>query len=91
MLARGEAKNVTEVQKEMFPDVSAQVIHHRLKESGLVCRVRKAKPFISLANKEKRRLWALAHASWTVEDWKDVIFSDESKFLLFKSDGCQWA
>jgi len=25
-----------------------------------------------------------------VEDWKCVIFSDESKFMLFKSDGCQW-
>jgi len=91
MLARGAAKNVTEVQKEMFPDVSAQVIRRRLKEAGLVCRVRKEKPFISPANKEKRRLWALAHESWTVEDWKNVIFSDESKFLLFKSDGRQWA
>lgn len=91
MLARGAAKNVTEVQKEMFPDVSAQVIRRRLKEAGLVCWVRKEKPFISPANKEKRRLWALAHESWTVEDWKNVIFSDESKFLLFKSDGRQWA
>jgi len=91
MLVRGVAKNVTEVQKEMFPDVSTQVIRCHLKEAGLVCWVRKAKPFICPANKEKWRLWALAHESWTVEDWKNMIFSDESKFLLFKSNGHQWA
>ena len=91
MLAQGEAKHVTQVQKEHFPDVDAQTIRRRLKESGLVCRVRKTKPYISKANKEKRRLWALAHTNWTVEDWKAVIKSDESKFLLFKSDGRQYA
>jgi hypothetical protein len=40
MLARGEAANVTEVQKKAFPDVCAKTIGRRLKETGLVCRVR---------------------------------------------------
>jgi len=48
-------------------------------------------PYISPANREKCRLWALAHTSWTIEDWKWVGFTDESKFLLFKSDGRQYA
>ncbi|RDB16058.1 Transposable element Tcb2 transposase [Hypsizygus marmoreus] len=33
----------------------------------------------------------MEHAGWTVEDWKWVGFSDESKFLLFKSAGRQYA
>ena len=27
---------------------------------------------------------------WTQEQWDLVIFSDESKYNLFGSDGCQW-
>ena len=32
----------------------------------------------------------MQHAGWTVEDWRRVIFSDKSKFMLFKSDGRQY-
>jgi len=32
----------------------------------------------------------MQHAAWTVEDWKQVAFSDKSKFMLFKSDGRQY-
>ena len=90
MLSRVEAANAAEVQKKAFPDVSTRTICRCLKEQGLLCRVRRSKPFISPANTEKRRLWAMQHASWTVEDWERVAFSDESKFMLFKSDGRQY-
>ena len=40
---------------------------------------------------QKRRLeWAKAHQHWTTNDWKAVVFSDESKFNLFGSDGRRW-
>ena len=39
----------------------------------------------------KWKAWAAAHAGGTVEDWKQVIFSDELKFMLFKSDGHQYS
>ena len=29
--------------------------------------------------------FALAHKDWTVEEWSKVLFSDESKFLLYDS------
>jgi hypothetical protein len=32
----------------------------------------------------------MQHIKWTVDDWKRVIFSDKSKFMLFKSDGHQY-
>lgn len=90
LLAKEEVKNMSELAKRHFPNVSARTIGRRLKEKGLVCRVRKAKPYLSEAAKEKRRRWAIAHAKWDVAKWKEVIFSDESKFLLFKSDGRQY-
>ena len=91
ILAKSDAANVTELQKKYFQHVGPQTLRRRLKEGGLVCRVRKAKPYLSPIAKERRRRWALEHASWTVEDWKKVVFSDESKFMLFKSDGRQYA
>ena len=36
----------------------------------------------------KHRLdWAKAHQGWTVDQWKSVVFSDESKFNLRGSNG----
>ncbi len=36
---------------------------------------------------KKRRLqFAQAHQNWTIEDWKNVAWSDESRFLLRHSD-----
>ena len=36
----------------------------------------------------KIRLWfAREHNDWTLEQWKKVMWSDESRFALFQSDG----
>ena len=38
-------------------------------------------------HKKQRLQWAKAHRHWTDEMWKKVVWSDESKFNLFHSDG----
>ena len=90
MLARVKAGNATEVQRKAFPKVLVHTVQRHLKEQGLVCHIQRSKPFLSVANEEKQCLWALQHSGWTVKDWKQVIFSDESKYMLFKLDGCQY-
>jgi len=44
-------------------------------------------PLISTINRKKRLQFARAHTNGTVEDWKNVAWSDESRFLLRHSDG----
>jgi len=48
----------------------------------------------TIANSEKNRkdrlAFAKSHKDWTVEDWKTVIFSDETKINRFGSDGQKW-
>ncbi len=39
------------------------------------------------AKNRKRLQFTLAHQNWTIEDWKNVAWSDESRFLLRHSDG----
>jgi len=42
---------------------------------------------LSAKNRKWRLQFAQAHQNWTIEDWKNVAWSDESRFLLQHSDG----
>ncbi len=42
---------------------------------------------LSAKNRKQRLQFAWAHQNWTMEDWKNVVWSDESWFLLRHSDG----
>lgn len=37
------------------------------------------------ANKKKRLTWARNHEAWTTDDWRNVLWTDESKFELIGS------
>lgn len=54
------------------------------------CSKKKNTPALSFVQMKARRKWAREHRKWTVEDWKKVIFSDESRFNLWGSDGVQY-
>ncbi|MBJ5561213.1 hypothetical protein JGG76_24175 [Salmonella enterica subsp. enterica serovar Derby] len=42
-----------------------------------------AKPLVSQVNMKWRLQWCQEHATWSVEQWKHVLFSNESTFTLF--------
>lgn len=48
------------------------------------------KPLISPANAKHRMEWCKERKSWTVDRWKSILWSDESCFSLFGSDGRVW-
>ncbi|KAG1608879.1 hypothetical protein G6F45_013500 [Rhizopus arrhizus] len=60
-------------------------------QSGLTSFVKPQKPLLSEVNRRKRLDWALNHVDWTIEDWKRVIWSDETKVNRFGSDGKLYA
>ncbi len=37
---------------------------------------------LSAKNRKRRIQFAQAHQNWTIEDWKNFVWSDESRFLL---------
>ena len=63
------------------------VLH--MKDFGSI--VKPKKPFLSEKNKLKRLSWAKAHKYWTVDDWRRVVWSDETKINRFGSDGHHYA
>jgi transposase len=40
------------------------------------------KPSLTPQMKQARYEWALAHKDWTLEDWKNVIWTDETSVIL---------
>ncbi len=44
-------------------------------------------PLLSAKNRKRRLQFAQVQQNWTIEDWKNVVWSDESWFLLWHSDG----
>lgn len=61
-----------------------------LNRMNLFARRRRKKFFLTFVHMKKRREWAKCHEKWTTQNWEKVIFSDESKFNLFGSDGIMW-
>ena len=89
-LANCKAHDVTDLQRQYFPGLHSETIRQRLATCGLKAYVCRKRPFLLQKHKNRRLKWAKAHQHWTANDWKAVIFSNESKFNLFRSDGCCW-
>jgi hypothetical protein len=53
--------------------------------------VKKKKPFLSKRHRRARLDFAISHKDWTIEDWKRVVWSDETKINRFGSDGRSYA
>jgi len=52
--------------------------------------VKKKKPLLKKRHRKERMDFALAHQYWTLEDWKKVVWSDETKINRLGSDGRKW-
>ena len=52
--------------------------------------VKKKKPLLSARHREARLAIAQKYEVWTVEDWKRVVWSGETKINRFGSDGREW-
>lgn len=68
-------------------EVSARTVERRLVEAKLYSRRPAKKPSVSERNRHARLEFAQQHLNWTVQDWGKVLFSDESRYKIFNSDG----
>ncbi|KAF7340588.1 Transcription factor [Mycena sanguinolenta] len=90
LIETGKARDGADVREALFPTAPASTVRDALRAVGLHGRVHWPKPFLSSIHVEKRLTWAEDMLELTADDWRDVIFSDESKFNLFGSDGKQY-
>jgi transposase len=79
-----------ELEKNYGVNISVSTVQRRLRENMLFGRRPAKKPLISAKNRAARVKFAKAHLDWTPQQWSKVLWSDESKFMLFGSDGIKY-
>ncbi|GFT84625.1 HTH_Tnp_Tc3_2 domain-containing protein [Trichonephila clavipes] len=80
-------KLAAETSRIMGRSISAETVRNVIRHAGYSSRVARKKLFIRLQNQKKRLEFTKTHQLKTDNFWKKVIFSDESKFNIFGSDG----
>ena len=94
MVMSGKADTAVQLSQElkMSTDttVSAETVRCTLKGAGMKAVVKKKKPQLLPRHIHQRLDFAKRHQYWTVDDWKRVIWSDETKINRLGSDGRKW-
>nr|CAH7747406.1 unnamed protein product [Callosobruchus chinensis] len=86
-LARRERSVTVPVLRSQFQRtfnrvISTATILRRVLASGLRCRSPLRVPLLAARHRTARLQWARAHQDWLLPQWRNVLFSDESRFGL---------
>lgn len=75
------------IQQSFNKHVSTDTVRRVLHSEGYKARVARKKPLINKVNRLKRLAFAKQYCNASPEFWTKVIFTDESKYNVFGSDG----
>ena len=95
LLVRNSLRNgfmtAPQLQQEvgLTDTVMTRTVRNRLMEQNLFARVAQRKPMVTGQNRRRHLQFARDHIEWTSEDWRQVVFIDESKLNRLGSDGRQ--
>jgi transposase len=81
------AKTLKEVINQ---PLSTQTVRNHMKNVGLKAVVKKKRPLLTKRHMKERLDFAVTHQHWTLDDWKRVVWSDETKINRLGSDGRKW-
>lgn len=85
---RKSARTVaSELEKDLGLLISESTVKRRAHEIGLYGRVARKKPYVNKSNRLKRLKYAREMLQRPLGFWDSIVWSDESKFNLFGSDG----
>lgn len=83
-------KDITNIVNNNGIPISMATLRRRRSEAGLGSYVAAEKPALRPENIAKRLEWAIKYKNWTVEDWKRVIWSDETSIWIGVNPRRQW-
>lgn len=76
-----------EWQQDLNIRISCSTVNRRLLCRGLKARRPAKKPLLTQQRRQNRLDWARQHRHRQLRHWRHVLFSDESRFLLHRTDG----
>ena len=68
--------------------VSNQTVRNRLHDDRLDARRPATGPFLTIAYRANRRMFAQDNIGWQLDQWRTVLFTDESRFHVCTCDRC---
>ncbi len=77
----------TRYNQGMQNNISERITHRTLKQMGYSSRRPHRVPLLSAKNRTRRIQFTQDHQNWTIQDWKNVAWPDESRFMQRQSDG----
>jgi len=80
-----------EIQKDFTESdlqISTKTIRTHLHDLGLYSRFAARKPLLTVSQLQNLLNWCIERRDWSIKEWNEIIWSDESRFCLF-SDGPQ--
>jgi hypothetical protein len=87
----GKVDNAVEATKALLKitntSISYQTVRCQLKARGMKAVVKRKRPLLKPHHRKARMEFAERHLEWTIEDWKKVWWSDETKINCLGSDG----
>ena len=79
---KNRRSTLTEITNSGANEVSICTVRKALKNAGLNSRIAKKKPFLKESHIKNRREFVKNYSSWTMDEWKNVIWTDESSIEL---------
>src|SRR5262249_754368 len=79
-----------ELRNTISTEVSSETVCNALKEAGMKAASKVKKSRLLPRHKRQRLDFAVRYQHWTIEDWKRVVWSDETKINRLGSDGREW-
>jgi hypothetical protein len=85
------AVQVTKALKDVTnQSISSQTVRRNLREFGLRPVVKRKRPLLKARHRRERLQWAERCKEYTMEDWKRIVWTDETKINRLGSDGRKW-
>jgi len=73
-------------QKKTDLSTCTKTIKREIHNLGFSSCIAAHKPLLNIKQKQNRLSWCIEQRDWTIRKWKNVIWSDESRFCIF-NDG----
>jgi len=84
------AVNINKTLEDVGEKVSDRTVRRRLVSTGLRARIPRKKPFPDAVQCQQRLKLAREHVSWTREQWKHVVWNNETHISIFGGDGVRY-
>ncbi|KAG0896315.1 hypothetical protein G6F33_013558 [Rhizopus arrhizus] len=82
------ARKVHDKLMELGYSISYKTAINVVKSMNFFSAIKVKKPLLTAKHMKRRLAWAKKYQNWTTDDWRRVVFSDETKVNIWGSDGC---